>query len=151
MAMHLSGKDFDIMVGGILIHVLSASLKITDNRKVKYVKGVPVGFFDGDVAADGELELDAQNFGLLSVAAATAGSWKDLGTMDIAFVGVAQASAKSVEAFDCLLTISDLVSVDPKGGDDDKTKLPFMVTGSDFVRINGVPYLSTNDTLTLLG
>ena len=49
MSKHLSGKDFDIMVGGLLVHVLSASLKITDNRKVKYVKGVPVGHFDGDV------------------------------------------------------------------------------------------------------
>ncbi|MDV9030493.1 phage protein, partial [Pseudomonas sp. RAC1] len=51
----ISGKNFDITVGDLMIHVETATLDITDNSAVAQTKGVPDGWVEGDVAASGEL------------------------------------------------------------------------------------------------
>ena len=49
------------------------------------------------------------------------------------------------------LTISDLLDVDPKGGSKGVHKIKGFVTSPDFVHINGMPYLSADDTRHLKG
>jgi hypothetical protein len=38
-----------------------------------------------------------------------------------------------------------LLSIDPKGGEKTKHKVPFDVTSPDFIHINGVPYLDATE------
>ena len=45
----------------------------------------------------------------------------------------------------------DVLNIDPKGGAKSTKKLKYFVTSPDFVRINGVPYLSDEDTRDLIG
>ena len=54
----LGGKDFDIFIGDKMVHVIEASVKITDGRKVKYIRGVPKGYIDGPVEAEVSIKVD---------------------------------------------------------------------------------------------
>ena len=152
MTKRISGMSFDITLAGMSILVSKANLDITDNTAVAQTRGIPDGFVDGDVAAEGELELDTQNFDLLSEVAAKAGSWRGIEVFDMLFL--AEPSKKGnikVEVFGCKLLVSNLLDIDSKGGDKTMHKVKFIVTSPDFIHINGCPYLSSQDTRNLLG
>lgn len=142
---HLSGQDFDVMFGDTMIHVENMSASITDNRQAVQTRGIPNGWVNGDVACSGDLELDSANFKLLIDVARTAGSFREIKTIDIVCVGKTLDSEQKQEFFGCLLKISDLFSIDGKGGEKNKHKIAFEVTSPDFVRIDGVSYLSANN------
>jgi len=139
--MRLSGMNFNINLGDIMVHVDTATLSITDNSSVSQTSGVPDGFVDGDVSASGELSVNASNFNLISNAAKTAGSWRAMQTFDILFYAKTSKDEMKVEAFGCRIKLSDILDIDKKGGSASMFKLPFDVTDPDFVNINGVPYL----------
>ncbi|MFM5049769.1 phage protein [Aeromonas rivipollensis] len=151
MTRRISGQSFDTTLMGTMVHVEKASLSITDNSAVAQTRGIPDGFVDGDVAAEVELELDAKNFTLLSDAAKRAGSWRGMAPDDVLFYADTGDETMKVEAFGVKLQISDLLDVDPKGGSKGVHKIKGFVTSPDFVHINGVPYLSQEDTRHLLG
>ena len=137
----ISGMNFDINVGDLLIHVETATLDITDNSAAVQTGGVPDGWVDGDVSASGELELDTANFNLLIEAARKAGSFRRLEPFDSLFYAKTPTDEIRGEAFGCKPKISSLLNIDPKGGEKSKHKVPFDVTSPDFIHINGVPYL----------
>jgi hypothetical protein len=138
----IGGKNFDISLGDLQAHVESCTLDITDNTAVAQSRGVPDGHVDGDVAASGEFEFDSNNFNLLIEAARAAGSFRQLEPFDVVFFAQAGQEELRIEAFGCKLKVSSLLSVDPKGGEKTKHKVPFDVTSPDFIRVNGVPYLA---------
>ncbi|AMQ83936.1 phage protein [Pseudomonas iridis] len=138
----IGGKNFDINLGDLQIHVESCTLDITDNTAVAQTRGVPNGTVDGDVSASGEFEFDTNNFNLLIEAARSAGSFRQLEPFDSVFFAKAGDEELRIEAFGCKLKVSSLLSVDPKGGEKTKHKVPFDVSSPDFIRINGVPYLA---------
>ncbi|WP_324830465.1 phage protein [Pseudomonas saxonica] len=138
----IGGKNFDINLGDLQIHIESCTLDITDNTAVAQSRGVPNGHVDGDVAASGEFEFDTSNFNLLFEAAGKAGSFRQLEPFDVVFFAKAGEEELRIEAFGCKLKVSSLLSVDPKGGEKSKHKVPFEVTSPDFIRVNGVPYLA---------
>jgi hypothetical protein len=138
----IGGKNFDVNLGDLLVHVESCTLDITDNTAVAQSGGVPNGHVDGDVSGSGEMEFDTSNFNLLIEAARTAGSFRELEPFDSIFFAKAGDEELRIEAFGCKLKVSSLLSIDPKGGEKSKHKVPFDVTSPDFIRINGVPYLA---------
>ncbi|OSR82437.1 phage protein [Pseudomonas syringae] len=142
MAAKIGGKNFDVNLGDLLVHVEAGNIDITDNSTVAQTKGVPNGHVDGDVAAAGELELDTTNFNLLIEQAKTAGSFRELEPFDIVFFAKAGEEELRIEAFGCKVRVSSLLSIDPKGGAKNTHKVPFDVTSPDFIKINGVPYLA---------
>lgn len=139
--MRLSGMNFNVVMGDIMIHVDTATLSITDNSAVSQTSGVPDGAVDGDVSATGELNVNASQFALISQAAKSAGSWRGMKPFDIMFYGKTSQDELKVEAFGCRIKLSDILDVDKKGGSASMFKLPFDVTSPDFVHIDGVPYL----------
>ncbi len=146
---HLSGKDFSVMAGDLLVHVESMSASITDNSGVAMSGGVPDGTVSGDVSCSGEIELDSKNFALVTEAARSAGSFQELEPFDIICNGKKLDVKQKIELFGCQIKVSDLLSLDQKGGEKTKHKLPFDVSSPDFVRIDGVPYLSADSTANL--
>ncbi|QSB01973.1 DUF2597 family protein [Methylomonas sp. EFPC1] len=146
----LSAQNFDIMVGDLLVHVETMSAQITDNRQPTFIRGVPDGYVDGDVACAGDIELDSKNFNLFTDVARSNGSWRAMPTFDIIYSGVTISDKQKIEMFGCLINITDLLNNDAKGGEKSKHKLSFAVTSPDFVRLNGVPYLDADDTRALL-
>lgn len=138
----IGGKNFDVNLGDLLVHVENCTLDVTDNTAVAQSRGVPNGHVDGDVSASGEMEFDTGNFNLLIEAARSAGSFRELEPFDVVFFAIAGNEELRVEAFACKLRVSSLLSVDQKGGEKSKHKVPFDVTSPDFIRINGVPYLA---------
>lgn len=143
----ISGKNFDVRIGTLAVTVSKCTLSLEDNTEVAKDNGVPNGWVDGDVQADGDLELDALAMSLLAEAAKSAGSFRDLPAFDILFYAkTGSGEEMKVEAFGCKLKVESLLDVDRKGGEKHISKVKFMVTSPDFVRINGVPYLSRADT-----
>ena len=141
----IGGKNFDVNVGDLQVHVANCTLDITDSTAVAQSRGVPNGHVDGDVSASGEMEFDTSNFNLLIEAARSAGSFRKLEPFDVVFFAKAGDEELRVETFGCKLRVSSLLSVDPKGGETSKHKVPFDVTSPDFIRINGVPYLDASE------
>ncbi|HDX8380272.1 TPA: DUF2597 family protein [Aeromonas salmonicida] len=151
MTRRISGQSFDTTLMGTMVHIEKASLSITDNSAVAQTRGIPDGYVDGDVAAELEFELDAKNFTLLGDAAKRAGSWRGMKPDDVLFYADTGDETMKVEAFGVKLLLSDLLDVDPKGGSKGVHKVKGFVTSPDFVHINGVPYLSADDTRHLKG
>lgn len=142
---HLSGQDFDVMLGDVLVHVENLSASISDNRKAVQTRGIPDGYVNGDVGCSGDLEIDSVNMKLLIDSARSSGSFRQLPPFDIILIGKNIDNEQKIELFGCLLSISDLFNLDAKGGDKNKHKIKFEVTSPDFVKIDGVPYLSATD------
>lgn len=141
MSSRISGMNYNVTVGDTMIHVDTCSLTITDNSGVSQTSGVPDGFVDGDVAASGELSVNASQFALISAEAKKAGSWRAMPTFDNMFYAKTAKDEMKVEAFGCRFKLSDLLDIDKKGGQAQLIKLPFDVTSPDFIHIDGVPYL----------
>ncbi|CSB45931.1 tail tube [Vibrio cholerae] len=55
-----------------------------------------------------------------------------------------------VELFGVKFVLADILSIDPESSDKSTRKLKGFVTSPLFVRINGVPYLSKDDTRGLI-
>lgn len=142
---HLSATDFDIMVGDLLVHVESMTATIDDQRKAVKTRGVPTGYVDGEVGCSGDIELDTRNFNLLTEVARTRGSFRDMPPFNILAVGKNIDESQKLELFGCVLNVTDLFGSDGKGGEKQKHKMAFEVSDPDFVRINGVPYLSADN------
>ena len=151
MTRRISGQSFDTTLMGTMVHIEKASLSITDNSAVAQTRGIPDGYVDGDVAAELEFELDAKNFKLLCDGAKNQGSWRGMAPDDVLFYADTGDETMKVEAFGVKLQISDLLDVDPKGGSKGVHKIKGFVTSPDFVHINGMPYLSADDTRHLKG
>lgn len=143
----ISGKNFDVSVGDLTFTVNKTTLTIEDKTDVAKDSGVPNGWVDGEVGASGDMELDALAMGILGEAAKSAGSWRALDPLDIVFYAkTGQKEEMKVEAFGCKLIIDSLLDVDKAGGQKHITKLKYVVTSPDFVRINGTPYLRSEET-----
>ena len=143
----ISGKNFDISIGDLAICVSKTTLTIEDKTEVAKDGGVPNGWVDGEVAASGDLELDALAMSLLGEAAKAVGSWRALDTFDMLFYAkTAQHQEMKVEAFGCKLVLDSLLDVDKAGGQKHISKVKYLVPSPDFIRINGVPYLRAEET-----
>ena len=149
MGQRLSGKDIDVMIGGYMVHIEEATLAIEDSTTPTRTRGIPDGYIDGEVAANGEIKLATAQFQTIVDAAKRAGSFRDLGTFDLVFNGETTQEQLRLEAFDCRLRIADLMNAQASGGEKLVHTLAYDVTGRDFVRINGVPYLASRETENL--
>ncbi|XPV75186.1 MAG: phage protein [Desulfovibrio sp.] len=138
----LSGKNFSITVGDMLLHVDKATLTIEDGSAVAKDNGVPNGYLDGEMGASGELEFNPQSLSILTETAKSAKSWQRIPEMDILFYAkVGSGDELKVEAFGCKMKIDSLLDIDKAGGNKMVHKVKFDVTSPDFVHINDVPYL----------
>lgn len=142
----ISGQSIDFNIDGDLVHVEKVSLSITDNTGVAQTNGVPDGFVNGDVSAEGELELSTKYLKVITAKARSAGSWRAIPLVDLMWYAKAGTEELKVESFGCKLNVTDILDVDPKGGAVMTHKIKFIVTSPDFVRINGIPYLESELT-----
>ncbi len=78
MTKRISGMSFDTYMDGDLIHIEKITLDITDNSAAAQTRGVPDGYVDGDVAAEGEIEVSSKTLQVLTAKARAAGSWRGL-------------------------------------------------------------------------
>ncbi len=85
MSKRISGASFDTYWGTDLIHVEKLTLDITDNTALAQTKGVPDGYVDGDVSAEGEIELSIKALATLKAQASSAGSWRGIPVADMLF------------------------------------------------------------------
>lgn len=142
----ISGQSIDFNIDGDLVHVEKVSLSITDNTGVAQTNGVPDGYVNGDVSAEGELELSTKYLDVITAKARSAGSWRAIPLVDLMWYAKAGTEELKVESFGCKLNVTDILDVDPKGGAVMTHKIKFIVTSPDFVRINGIPYLESELT-----
>ncbi|EIY4984775.1 DUF2597 family protein [Klebsiella oxytoca] len=151
MTSRIGGMDYDVSFGTEEVHVESCTLDITDNTAVAKNKGRPAGHVNGDCTAEGEIEVDEKNFNKLNVAAGAAGGWRRLRPGDMLFYANTGDEVSKVEAFGCKLILTSIINIDPNGADKSTKKIKFLVTGEEFIKINGVPVLSEDDVSGLAG
>jgi DNA adenine methylase len=151
MSKRISGMSFDTYLDGDLIHIEKITLDITDNSAAAQTRGVPDGHVDGDVAAEGEIEVSSKVLGVLTAKARAAGSWRGIPPLDFLFYAKAGSEEMKVESFGNKLQLSNLLDIDPKGGGVATHKIKYFVTSPKFVNINGVPYLEAEATENLIG
>ncbi|ENL7682365.1 DUF2597 family protein [Proteus mirabilis] len=142
----ISGQSIDFNMNGDLLHSEKASLSITDNTGVAQTNGVPDGYVNGDVSAEGEIELATKYLDVITAKARSAGSWRAIPPVDLMWYAKAGSEELKVEAFGCKLNVTDILDADSKGGSVMTHKIKFIVTSPDFVRINGIPYLESELT-----
>ncbi len=142
----ISNSGFSFSMGDFKLRAEKASLSIEDGRKVVKDGGVPNGYVDAEVGASGDIELDAAAMAILAEEAKTKGSWQEIEPIDLLFYAKGTQEEEKVEAFGCLLNLSDIVEYDPTSDKKATTKISYEVTSPDFVRINGVPYLAKDRT-----
>ncbi|MHC9057790.1 phage protein [Pantoea sp. y20] len=151
MSEHISSAAFDVNYDGVMIHVESATLSITDNSTATQLRGVPNGFVKGSVSADLEIEVDAANFKKFGAVARAAGSWRAIPVKDILFYANTGEQEEKIEVFGCKPLLSDLLSLNPNEASKTTKKVKMMITSPDFIRIDGVSYLDERDTRDLKG
>ena len=145
MSTKLSGYNINVDIGNFSVQFVQATATIEDNSKTVMTRNRPNGHVIGSVMCSGEITVDTDNLAVMLEAAKTAGSWQEMETFDIVMSGETNSTGLKVELFDCLVKISDLLDASPTAEDKLQHKLPFEVTGIDFVRINGVPYAPERD------
>jgi len=150
MSAKFTGRNFDVTILGVMIHVKSASATISDESAVAMTRGVTDGYTDGCAKCDVEYELDLNNFRKLQQKASEAGSWRGIEPFDCMFYANTGSVEDKIELFGVKLVIADLISVDPESSDKTTRKLKGFVTSPLFVRINGTNYLSDDDTRGLV-
>ncbi|MDO6426235.1 DUF2597 family protein [Thalassotalea sp. 1_MG-2023] len=145
----LGGKDFDVFMGDKMVHINEATVTITDGRTPKIVRGVPKGYIDGPVSAEVSIKVDHENFLLIEAQAQSAGSWKGIEPFDLSFLAEAAAGSKNVEVFGVLPSLEEILNIKAEGGEEDLTTIKGQVVSPDFVKINGVPYLTAEEVRDL--
>lgn len=150
MSAKFSGRNFDVTILGVMVHVKNASAIITDETAVAKTRGVTDGYTDGSATCDVEYELDLNNFRKLQQKAREAGSWRGIEPFDNMFYANNGQDEDKIELYGVKLLISDLLTVDPDSSDKATRKVKGFVTSPNFVRINGIPYLSADDTRGLV-
>ncbi|WP_299940125.1 phage protein [uncultured Microbulbifer sp.] len=136
----LSGIDVDVMIGSYRVNFDEASLSIEDATSATKSRGVPDGFIEGDVAASGEIKLNTGQFDVIVQAAKEAGSFRGLPTFDLVYNAESTDETLNIEAFECKLSLTDVLSAN-QNNERLMHTISFEVTGREFVKINGVPYL----------
>ncbi|HCG6168470.1 DUF2597 family protein [Vibrio parahaemolyticus] len=151
MGKRISGMSFDVDIHSILVHVEKATVSITDDSQAAQTRGVPDDFTDGAVSAETEYELDTKNFKLLIEAAKAAGSFRGIEPHDCLFYANTGSEELEIKVHGVKLMIDSLLDIDPSSADKSIHKVKGVVTSADFIHIDGVPYLSENDTRDLIG
>lgn len=146
MGRKLTGKDIDVMIGSYMVHIEEVSLTIDDATAPTKTRGIPDGFIEGEVSASGEIQLNSAQFAVITDAAKEAGSFRDLPPFDIVMNAETTEETLNLEAFGCKLRLSDLLSANQTGNERLVHTIAYDVTDSDFVNINGVPYLRAAET-----
>ena len=130
---------------GLEVDFENVTLSIEDSGSEAMDKGRPNGFLDGEVKASGEIEVDLENYGIIQQAVRAFGSWSDFPVQDILFFASSDDLEEKVEAFGCKLYLSEVVNAKASGGEKLIKKIPYKVTGKDFVKLNDIPYLPEPD------
>lgn len=151
MTKRISGMSFDFYIDGTLVHAEKITLDITDNTTAVQTRGVPDGFVDGDVSAEGEIEFSIKALAVLKGLAQRYGSWRGIPPVDYLFYAKAGDEESKVEAFGCKMNLSSILDIDPKGGALSTRKVKYQVTDPRFINIDGVPYLEPEATENLIG
>ena len=142
-----SGLDVQISLDNRDVIAQKASLSITDNSKSAQSRGVPDGRLRGSVEATLSIELDSHNFNIFLEAARDAGSFREIAPFDfMAYMKKSNGLELKIEAFGCAPKLSDLLDADTGSEEALIHKVECDITSSDFVRINGIPYLSHDET-----
>ncbi|HAS6054728.1 phage protein [Vibrio vulnificus] len=150
MTARFSGRSFDTTLFGEYVHVKNATATINDESEAAFTRGVTDGYTDGKVSCDVEVELDLAQFQKIHKAAKSAGSYRGIKPDDMMFYANNGVDEDKVELYGVKWVLADIIGIDPESTDKSTRKIKGFVTSPLFVKINGVSYLSTEDTRGLI-
>ena len=137
----INSQSFDTSIGDMDIHVETMTLEIEDATEAASKNGRPDGTLRGAVSATGEIVLDRVEFKKIIEAAKSAGSFQQLEEFDIVCFASEGEDEYKIEAFGCKLKVASILNIDMSSSDKSTVTIPYDVTGEEFVKIDGVPYI----------
>ena len=140
MSQRISGRDVEVTLrSGLRLHIEKVTLNTDDGMSATTDQGYPNGWVLGQVQGDGELEVDTDQLNTLIEEAESHGSWEEMAAFDVLtfYANVAGVEHK-VEVFGAKLRFPGW-DVDGNGGEKVTHTVPYLVTGRDYVHVNGVP------------
>ena len=139
MGQRYSGKDVEVSLpSGKLALFDEVNVSPSSGATADTSGGAPAGWSRGEVTAEGEIKLDTEELQKLNAEAEAAGSWEEMEALDMTWFASVGGTDFKVELFGCKLDFPDF-TVDKRGGGKLTHTVKFMVTGEDFIHIDGVP------------
>jgi len=137
MNQRYNGIGFTFDLGKFQVSAKKFTLDINDNTAAVKRKGRPDGWVHGDVEGSGTITVDRAG---LRAFVNSANSFQEIQEFDINSYAEAGDDNLKIEAFGCKAKIGKLLDVDTNSADETEFEIPYVVTGSDFVKIDGKPY-----------
>lgn len=140
-----NGLSFNFTLGDLKIQAKKFTLDITDNSAAAKRNGRPDGYLIGDVEGSGTITVDRIGLRAVMEAAKSSGSLQQLEPFDINSYAKAGSDEFKIVIYGCKLKISKLLDIDRSSSDESEFELPYIVTDSKFVTIDGVPIIENKE------
>lgn len=135
----ISGRDVDVRLpSGVIALFDQVNLNLASGVAAVTSGGYPAGWVYGEITGDGDIQLDPEELVKLNGEASKAGSWEEMPEVDMTLFTKVGGLELKIEVFGCKFDFPDF-KVDRKGGDKLTHTVKFMITGEDYVHLNGVP------------
>lgn len=138
----IQGQAFDTDMSGTAFHFNNIKIDITDNSTVGMKNGRPKGRLRGDVAATVKIKADLDDVDRLLEIAREAGSFQAMDPFDVTTYAKVGSREKKIEAFGVSLKIASLLDAQDNSSDESFVEIEGDVTSEDFLKIDGVPYIT---------
>lgn len=145
MTTRINSKSFDTALDGEQIQIKTATVTITDNTAAASTNGIPDGHVVGSVTAEGSITFDSKYFSVFRKLAKRYGSYRAIPAQDLLFYADTGDEVTKVEVFGCKFVVTDLLNIDKSSDDTSTITVSFNVTSPDFIFIDGISYLSSDD------
>ena len=140
---HISGRDVEMRLpSGRRILFEQVSLTVEDGIVATTDQGYPNGWVSGEIKGDGDIEISTEMLLVLNEDAEEAGSWEAMPPLDLTFYANVDDLELEVIAYGCKLRLPNF-SFDGAGGEKTMHTINYVVSGPDFVHLNGVPLVNS--------
>jgi len=140
MSQRIGGRDVEVTLrSGLRVVFEEVNLNLDDGMAASTDQGYPNGWVLGEVKGDGDIKVDTDTLNTLVEEAEAHGSWEEMPAFDVmTFYANVAGVEHRVEVHGVKLRFPDW-SLDGKGGEKTMHTINYLVTGRDFVHVNGVP------------
>lgn len=136
----LAGRDVSLTLSrtGRIVLFDQVNLNLSSGISAVTSGGYPAGWVYGEITGDGDILIDPEALDKLLVEASAAGSWEEMVEEDMTLFSKVAGKTRKIEVFGVKMDFPD-EKVDRKGGDKITHTVKFLITGEDFVHMDGVP------------
>lgn len=133
----ITGRDVEVRLGsGLVITFDEVNLNLDDGITATSDQGYPDGWGRGEITGGGDMKTNIADHNAILAEVPEGGSFEMLDAFSMTFFGSAGSEELLIEVDGAKIKFPSY-SFDGAGGPKQMASFPFLVTGPDFVKING--------------